>query len=475
MPLKINQNIFSTLIQRTLTRTETDLTRSYERLASGERINSAADDPSGLAQSDRLRYSMRAMRQNQQNVSGATSLIGLAESQLGSVTDMLQRVRELALQAANVAYENNRGNIQAEIDQLLNEIDRIANTTRYGDQVLLNGTLENKSIQVGEDAGEKIQLSLRDFRVASLGARAEMTSASTVDHTAIALGDILINNVRVPASAHDGVSYGAPAASGLAKARAINEIEGQTGVHAEAEPTRLIGSSPVTAVNIDGVNRKLEINGVGIVADVHDGDAGGVLLSAINAAAGQTGVRAAIDGDGRLVLTAEDGRNITISTAGDIADELGLSGGGDLIDLTVTSRVTLTSTRQFSIEDLNGRLGTPLPMTTYLPEAATALLNVDVTTTDGAAAAVRSVDAAIEQVSDGRSLLGAVSNRLEDLTSALARGVEELSTADSRIRDTDFAYETARLTQAQILQEAGIAMLAQANVTPRKALELLRG
>jgi flagellin len=359
--------------------------------------------------------------------------------------------------------------------QIFEEIDRTANTGKFNDQYLLNGLMQNVAIQVGTESTERLTLTLGDYRIATLGSRSMIQASSAVAAGQLALGAVTINGQAIPASASDGVSTSDPTGSALAKARAINMVESQTGVHARALATELAGTAAIQPVSINGTTQRLEINGVAITGvSVQAGDANQTLATAINGKADQTGVTAAVDGSGQLTLSAADGRNIQIVTSGGVGGSLGLTAPGGDLAMTQYGRLELSSTRAFSVVDAGGLLGLGSGTIQVNPNPATALERVSITDAAGVAAALESIDTALAQVSDGRARIGAISNRLEAIGETLAKRIEDLSATDSRIRDTDFAYETARLTQAQILQDAAVAMLTQANIAPQRALELLQ-
>lgn len=477
MGLKINHNIFSLLVQRNLDRTTQKLEKSYTNLSSGERINTAADDPSGMAISEGLRYEMQGLRQNQKNVSGAFNLLGSAESQLDSMVELGQRMRELVVQGANATLNaGDRSAVQAELNQLMDEMNRIASTTKFNDQFLLNGQLQGVKVQIGTHASETISISLPDFRIATLGAWAEKTSDLEVGTAPLAAGAVKINGIDIPATKSDGVSTVGSAGSAIAKAQAINDIETMTGVHAEPLPTAIKGLGPIQPVTLDGTVNVLKINGVNIAPIViGPGNDGSTLVQLINSRSAGSGVTASLNASGALELTAEDGRNIEITTQGSIADELGLVGADGDLNTVATGKLRLTSTRAFSLSDAGGLLGMASPLQQVNPDPASAIQTINVNDAASANRALQTLDAALSQLSDGRSTLGALNNRMEELNDTLARALEDLSKTDSAIRDTDFAFETARLTQGQIIEEAAIAMLTQANVSPRRALELLSG
>lgn len=475
MAIKINNNIFSMLVRRNLDRNDKALTESYERLSSGERLNRAADDPSAMAASEQLRHEISGLRQNQLNVNGAFSLIGTTESNLNSMADMLQRVRELTVQAASETLgAQSRSSIQTEIDEIYSEFDRIASSSKYNELNLLDGSLQNRAIQVGTASADTIALSVDDFRLNVVGQYAR-TASTSVSDTPVIANSVSIRGVPVPASQPDGISTVNADASAKAKAYAINSIESQTGVRADIVPASLTAVAAVQPLTIDGSTNRLVINGVNIApVTVQAGDSNGNLINTINSCTNQTGVRASLDSGGILVLTADDGRNIDIQTQGSIADELGLQAANGDANRQVAGGVELSAYQDFNIQDPGNLLGLGSAPLNVTLDATTALGTQQVDTAENAQSLLSSIDAAINQINNSRSSLGAIHNRLEDLTDSLARRVEDLSSADSKIRDTDFAYETTRLTQSQILQDAAIAMLTQANLTPQKALELLR-
>lgn len=476
MSIKINQNIFSLLVRRNLEKSSDKLESSYAKLSSGERLTRAADDPAAMAMSEQVRYQIRGLRQNQENVSSSISLLGTAESQISGMVDSLQRLRELAVQGANDTLSaSNRASIQTEIDQLVEDLETSATGSQFSGRYLFNGTFSDVSIQVGTGSTDTIPLSFGDFRTSKLGAVSMLASSDPVSTAAITAGTLFINQTAIPASSADGVSTVNADASAIAKANAINSVEARTGVHADVLAATTTGSSALGAVNIDGITRNLWINGVAISpVQVQAGDDTGALAARINATTNQTGVTASVDADGKLTLSAEDGRNIEIKTQGSIADELGLSTTDGDVTQVVCGKVQLTSSSAFTINDTGDTLGLSQTSMQVDPDLTTAISGIDVINSASATAAILSIDTALAQLSDCRSGIGAIQNRLEALTSDLAAQVQDLTSTDSRLRDTDFALETTQLTQAQILQEAATSILSQANVAPRRALELLQ-
>ena len=473
MGVRINHNAAALSIQYNLDRVSNSLNTSFNRLASGERIQRAGDDVSGLAISQALRYDIRGLQQNVRNVNNGVSVISTAESAMGQITDMLHRIRELAIAAGSPAMtDQNRRAYDIEAQELIGEIQNLARNTEFNGKNLLDGSFANMRVQTGEAAGQYVHLTIPSMLTSMLGALARVTGSSPVSNVPLTGADeVAINGVYLPATENDGVSYGAADSSAIAKARAINQVSGLTRVTAEVEPAEMVGRAAISAINIDGETTTLVINGVYMGSiSAQAGDTTGALVARINMRSSETGVKASVSG-GALVLRAEDGRNISIETSGGVAEALGLTVGED--NVTQGGAVTLRSVDPIAVTGDAALLGlAPDQMETPV-SAATSLANQNIITYANTQAMIDTVDGALENVVGARSQLGAIQNRLEATAESLAVMVENLTGSDSRIRDTDFAQETARLTRDQILQDAAIAILAQANAMPRSVLEIL--
>lgn len=489
MALVVNSNIASLNAQRNLTRSGNALNKSLERLSSGLRINRAGDDAAGLAISEGLRSQIRGLNQAVRNSNDGLSLIGTAESAIGAYTDMLQRIRELSVQAANDTNSAaNRAALQEEADQLLQEMSRIATTVEFNGTKLLDGTFIAKQLQVGANVNQTIAINTGNLRTEAIGSVAITTGGPVLG--ALTSGELLINGVDVGSTSNDGISFANQNASAIAVASAINAISGDTGVRAIAQPAVVTGSiSAIQAIALDGSSDSLTINGINIGAVVvQAGDLDGALRDKINLVTNVTGVTASTNGSNQLVLTAADGRNITVETAGGDGVDLGVGeafgliadgGAGDVeenltVAVTTAGGVKLTADSAFSISgSATGDAG--FTTTAVAIDTTTAINTLSISTVAGANSAIETLDAALLQVNAIRSGLGAITNRLDITIQSLQTISENLSASDSRIRDTDFALETANLTRAQILQQAGISILAQANATTQAAVQLLQG
>lgn len=479
MALPVTSNIASLNAQRNLQKNTLAMNKSLERLSSGMRINRAGDDAAGLAISEGLRSQIRGLNQAVRNANDGLSLIGTAESAVSSYTDILQRIRELAVQSANDTNSAvNRQAINGEAGQLLSELQRISTTVEFNGTSLLDGTFNNKQIQVGSEAHQSLSLTLGNMQTNKIGMVVQQTSAVLPATNALGAGDLLFNGIDVAPSLPDGVSSTNSSASAIAIAKAINEKTAETGVTAKAEATVMTSAAAVGGATLTPPAQQLTINGVNIIDStlvVSSNDSSSSLRNAINARTNQTGVTASIDNTGKLMLTAADGRNITATTTGGIAAAVGLAGSGDFDNTTTPAggTISLTSNNDIVVSGNNpGRAG--LATTTYVKDPNTALNNLTLATAAGSTAAISMLDNALTQVNGMRSQLGAVTNRLEQTVQNLQAISENLSASDSRIRDADFATETANMTRNQILQNAGISILAQANQSPQAALKLLQ-
>ncbi|MFW6255322.1 MAG: flagellin hook IN motif-containing protein, partial [Candidatus Sumerlaeota bacterium] len=303
----INTNIPSLNGQRNLYRSNRALNKSLERLSSGLRINRAGDDAAGLAISEGLRSQVRGLNQAVRNTNDGISLVQTAEGTIETYTQICQRVRELAIQAASdVNSDDNRASIQLEIEEQLKELDRIASTMDFNGQVLFDGTFENKRIQVGAKANQTLLMSVGDLRTHVVGGVAQ-TTGQRVDGNRLDDGSIVINGVDIPASASEAARD---------KANAINEAYYDTRVFARVEAAQNVGTAAVAAGTLD-LTDSITINGVRVPKSgslsVAANDSTGELRRAINSVSVDTGVQATLNSSNQLVLTATDDSDFDIN------------------------------------------------------------------------------------------------------------------------------------------------------------------
>jgi flagellin len=481
MALTVNTNVMSLNAQRNLSTSEKMLATALQRLSSGLRINSAKDDAAGLAIAERFTTQIRGLNQAVRNANDGISLSQTAEGAMDEVVTNLQRIRELAVQSANATNsDDDRAALDAEVQQRLAEIDRIATQTTFNGRRVLDGSFGTAVFQVGANVGETISISLNTGLRASQMGQIATDTGTEVTSAALTEGGLTLQigsgTVVTVGASEDGALDGQEADSAYAKKIALDGagVSGLT-VTATNEQTTTFGT--VAAADYD-----LAINGVDIYVD-YDATANpdltaGAVMDAINVQAGQTGVRASIV-SGDLVLTAADGRNILVeqnATAGE--GFTGTIGGTDFstggaqsgtgrgtLTLAASSNLTLGGTDEAFIGFTDGQI---------IEVDNVTLANVDILTVDGANDVILRIDAALASVSGVRSQLGAIQNRFESTIANLSSVVENLEASRSRIQDADFAAETAVLTKAQILQQAGVAVLAQANASPQAVLGLLQ-
>jgi flagellin len=465
MPQIINTNIPSLNAQRNLNTSQADVSVSLQRLSSGLRINSAKDDAAGLAISERFTAQIRGLNQAARNANDGISLAQTAEGALAEVTNNLQRIRELAVQSANATNStSDRQALQAEVDQLVAEIDRVALQTNFNNVRLLDGSFASQVFQVGANAGETISVeSITSARSSDLGQRVEAAATVTIS----AAVSTELNGVGITSNA-DGKEFAA----------AVNAAN--VGVTATANETVATGGDMSASNDGDGADGTITINGV-TTASISLSSATGTsranvveAINAISAATGVTATNTGADATG-ITLTAVDGRNIEV-TLNEVT--AGANDGFNAATTGVaaaTTRSTVELVSSASIEVGASTTGTDLSTGTLSAAATgTAVSNLDISSVLGAEEALRSIDAALTSVNSSRADLGAIQNRFESVVNSLQTTSENLDASRSRIRDADFAAETANLARAQILQQAGISVLAQANAQPQNVLALLQ-
>ncbi len=396
----INTNVMSMNAQRNLMSSQGSLATSMQRLSSGLRVNSAKDDAAGLAIAERMNSQIKGLSVAARNANDGISLAQTAEGALGKVGDMLQRMRELSVQAANATNSSDdRAALQAEVKQLTDEIDRVSQQTSFNGKKVLDGSFTAATFQVGANAGDNITIgSLADTTADNLSnvAYAELTETVDIADISDFGTEIADGTLTITVGTGDTVELGAIGVASSATARlgqvveAVNRKAGETGVSAY-----LVDNNDGT-FDVEFLSSKLDAAG----------DPETVAFAGFTAAT--TGV-------------ADDGTGIVAATA-----------------------------------DLTG------------------ISSIDVTTEKGAYIAMKKIDDALDQVNGARATLGAVQSRFESAVANIQIGVENLSASRGRIMDADFAKETANLSRAQILQQAGTAMVAQANQVPQGVLSLLR-
>ncbi|BCA95276.1 flagellin [Legionella antarctica] len=466
----INTNVTSLTAQRNLGVSGNAMSLAIQRLSSGLRINSAKDDAAGLAISQRMTAQIRGMNQAVRNANDGISLAQVAEGAMQESTNLLQRMRELAVQAANSTNNSSdRASIQSEVNQLKSEVDRIALNTQFNGQRILDGSFSNASFQVGANANQTISFSIGSAKASSIGG---IATATGTEVTAAVAADITVSIGGGPATSINssanfaGTLASQDGTSAYAKAAAL--ADAGFSVTASTTGTQTLGGIGGTAAD----TYNLDINGVSIFSgtDVAVALTPDALRDAINGVSNQTGVIASLNG-GDLTLTAADGRNITVveSGVGFVAGTDGITVTGGDFDDALRGQLTINAADSIALGGTVANIG----LAAAIAKDTIGIDSLDVSTAAGAQTAIMRIDAALGTVNANRADMGALQNRFDSTIANLQNVSDNLAAARSRIQDADYAAEMANLTKNQILQQAGTAMLAQANSMPQSVLKLL--
>jgi len=481
----INTNVSSLNSQRNLSASQSSLNTSIQRLSSGLRINSAKDDAAGLAISDRMQSQIKGMTQATRNANDGVSMAQTAEGALSSSGDILQRVRELAVQSSNSSNSaSDRKALQTEVTQLTSELNRIANTTEFNGQKLMDGSMGTANFQVGANAGQLISMTGSNFTTSTYGNNrldASKLDAAVGTSNGVTAGTMTINGSQ--GSKDVDVKLNDTAKTTAAN---INKQSGDTGVTATAKTEALLIADADKSYTFELTSDNSEAVKISFSVGTDDANGYASAVSAFNAQSAKTGVTASYDATGGgLKLTHADGNDIKLDNVSsgdgtatlDTYDADGVKLGNGVATeagAVAAGRIILDSEQSFSVEDgsgfdlanADGGNGS---------SALKSVADLDISTFEGAQLAIKTADAALASVNSQRAQYGALQSRFESAISNLSSSTENLSASRSRIVDTDFAAETANMTRGQILQQAGTSMLAQANSLPNGVLSLLRG
>lgn len=511
MASTINTNIQSLTAQRNLSNSQSAMSTSMARLSSGLRINSAKDDAAGLAISERFTSQIRGVNQAARNANDGISLAQVAEGALGSASSILQRVRELAVQSANATNSaSDRAALNAEVSQLTAELNRIAQTTQFNGQNILDGSFTSATFQVGANANQTIIATTANFstnkygnnRIGSdiattIGGPGDLVAGTATAGTnkAVALAPVAgppqTNNIAVDTLTIDG-SLGSASVGVLAGDSAkvvaanINAQSGTTGVTATARTQIDADNFTVSSTYTLSVqsNNTTAINISFTTGPVNNTDGLAAAITAFNDKASQTGITAKMNVAGNgITLTNDSGADIFLTNAAASTGTFELPGAAATpysvapgIAAVATGALTLDSDKTFGISATASAADAG---TSFFNSAASASQlqgadTLDVSTVESATRTLATVDSSISVIAGQRAKFGALQSRFETAISSLQTTGENLSASRSRIQDADFAMETANLSRTQILQQAGTAMVAQANQLPQQVLQLLQ-
>ena len=475
MGFRINTNVAAMNSHMNSVNNNRGLDKSLAALSTGLRINTAADDASGLAIANQLKSQAQGLGQAIRNANDGINVAQTADGALEEYTNIINTVRTKSIQAASDGQNaDSRQAIQRDINKLLEEAQNIAETTSFNGMNLLDGTFQDKEFHIGAYANETVGIDITNTSINNIGSHVDDELSNAVSNAALAANDVLINGTDVGTSSADS-SAGAnttahSANSAWAKAKAINSVEGTTGVHATAKTT--VTGAVATGGSIDAGD--LKINGIDIGAvTIAANDADDALMNAINAVSNQTNVTASHD-SGKLVLTAKDGSDVVIETLNDSEDETGLgddSSGGAATQSNY-GKITLESDKTVAITgNTETAIGAAADQTL---SADSALNSINVTTRAGAESAIKTTDAALKQIDTIRSQIGSTQNQLESTVRNISVTQVNVTAAESTIRDVDFAAESANLQKHNILAQSGVYAMSQANSAQQNVMRLLQ-
>ncbi|MQU09016.1 flagellin N-terminal helical domain-containing protein [Pseudomonas helleri] len=494
MALSVNTNVTSLTVQKNLNKAGDALSTSMTRLSSGLKINSAKDDAAGLQMANRLTSQTKGMTVAIANANNGSSIAQTAEGAMQESTNILQRLRELALQASNGDKSaDDRAALQQEFTAKTGELTRIAQTTTFGGRNILDGSFQNQSFQVGADANQAISFGMSDISAASLkGTSSEATVAGT--KTSL--------SASVTGQAVSFPGAGSPVVAGLVSAADI-KINGTTvkftatmasvedladeinkATADAAGPPAVVGTGVTAAASADGTRLELtSADGKAIKLENGDGAAGAGALAKVGLTAGTSAPKLADASS--INLNGTDIKFAAGSTMADVVSSINSASTGVTASLKDDGTLSLFSTKDIKVGNggtasglkelgLDGAVTATNKGVTAAISQESSVADLSILDANSAQKTIQALSGAIEQIDTQRAALGAVQNRF-DSTVANLQSISENSTAAlGRVQDTDFASEAAQLTKQQTLQQASTAILSQANQLPSAVMKLLQ-
>lgn len=483
----INTNIQAINAQANMGRVNEDMNMAMNRLSSGMRINAANDDAAGMAIAEKMTSQIKGLNQAVRNATDGKNLVDTTEGAHIEISNMLQRVRELAVQSANdTNTSSDRNNLSAEANQLVTELNRVAKETTFNGMNILDGTFKGKQFQIGADTGQVLRVDVDSAAATDIGAHTMKTEASAADFSA----------ETITISGHSGSEDVTTVAGDSAEdiAAKINAKTADTGVEASATTSAVL-SGPVSGGADVASTVSFEINGVStntVAVPAAGAERLAGLRDAINEMSSQTGVTADINDAGQIELTDAAGGDISITSFSSSADDstMAISSGDGAATATLTSdadltvdtdvdikgQVTLTSTASFSVatdtvDDAAGAATNSMFNTKgvdateasaddvqHFASKLTAVSEIDLTTSEGSANAVKVIDVALQKISQSRSELGAVSNRLDSTISNLTNITVNVEASRSGVMDADFAKESSEMARGKLPEREALVL-----------------
>ncbi|MGX7005279.1 flagellin N-terminal helical domain-containing protein [Caballeronia sp. KNU42] len=484
----INSNINSLVAQQNLNTSQSALSQAITRLSSGKRINSAADDAAGLAISNRMQTQINGLNQGVSNANDGVSMIQTASSGLAQITTSLQTIRQLAVQASSGSLSSSdQAALQQEVAQQVAEVNRVASQTNYNGKNVLDGSAGNVSFQVGANVGQTISLNLtQSLSAASLGGGTvqkgntlgtitglDLTSAGGIPAAGVAGA---ITSINVLSDGNGGYTFtdqnNQAISTATSSALFSTNASGQLTVNSATATNPLTTANAVTTISAANTITATAGETLGTISNIAIDPSTG---AASTSASAITSITVKSDGNSGLQFFDQNGNQLANNSA------------AVTTNFTITAAVPGTTPATFALvagkapstlgtPGAAGGTGTTGGVLTQVASnnAPPAISAVDVSTTAGANAAMESIDNALATVNNIQATLGAAQNRFTSISSAQQSQSTDLSGAQSQITDADFAAETANLSKAQVLQQAGISVLAQANSNPQQVLKLLQ-
>lgn len=481
--MRINHNMSAIITNAHLLHSENGLAQSMERLSSGLRINHAKDDPAGMAISNKMKAQIDGLEQASQNASNGISVIQIADTATGEITSMLQRIRELSVQAANdTNMTSDRQAMQDEINELTKEVDRIARDTEYNTKKLLDGSSDTRVYAYSDPSSpiDVTRMAVTETVEAGhykMSITAAATQATTLTTTAgmVPEGKVSINGYEISFTGEETAEeFYQKLRDGAAKGNVnvfpsdgSNDLTQypETGGYTPTGNPYQFGDQLAFVCNRFGVESEVDIKCSTPATEAFLGLPGRTDVAGTNIQ-----ITADMTSDfGPQTTVATDGNRITVTDIAGFSMDFKVGAGqtGDVdIEVTDIGKMTIQiganehQTMKFTIPKISSEL-------LYLDE-------VDVTQVDGGGRAISTLDGAIATVSRIRSRMGAYQNRLEYAVDSLDAAAEDMTSAYSRIKDVDMAKEMTEYTKYNVLEQAGTSVLAQANDVPQMVLQLLQ-
>ncbi|MGF6243436.1 flagellin [Paraburkholderia sp. GAS38] len=482
--LSINSNISSLTAQENLNASGSALSQAITRLSSGKRINSAADDAAGLAISTTLQTAINGLNQGVSNANDGVSMVQTASTGLSQITQSLQTIRSLADEAAGGTLSaSNQQALQQEVAQQVAEVNRLASQTSYNGINLLDGSAGNVTVQVGANVGQTINLNLsQGVSAASLGSGPvaagntigtltglDLTATGTANSSG---GTGAITQINILSNGTGGFTFtdqnnqalSTTAVSNLfsvaGSASGISTISLATGAN-----NGLLTANETTAINADFTTGGGSAAAAGTVLGVYSG----LDLNSTNGSAATAGTPNAITS-----ITVESNGTGGFEYVDQNGNQLSTTAASNLFTSNSTTGVTFAGAQTTIGSTAAGQPAGSVLATVNTNNVPTSVANVNVSTTAGANLAIETITNALATISNIQATLGAAQNRMTGIATSQQDESTDLSSAQSQITDADFAQETANLSKAQVLQQAGISVLAQANSNPQQVLKLLQ-